>query len=68
MNSLVAQHPVLFQGLVLRAFDDSDAAAFACAAQESIATVGWWMSWCTAAFAEPDALAWFAQCRQDLAA
>lgn len=68
MNPAVKQHSVQFQGLLLRAFEESDAAAYVPAAQESIATVGQWMPWCTPAFSAADALAWFAQCRVDQAA
>ena len=60
--------PLFFQGLVLRAFCDDDAQEFAHAARESIHTVGRWMSWCTPAFAERNALNWFAQCQSSLAA
>jgi RimJ/RimL family protein N-acetyltransferase len=60
--------PLLSQGLVLRAFCDDDAQEFAHAARESIYTVGRWMSWCTPAFAERDALNWFEECRSSLAA
>jgi len=60
--------PLFFQGLVLRAFCDDDAQEFVHAARESIHTVGRWMSWCTPAFAERNALNWFAQCQSSLAA
>lgn len=68
MSVAIEQHSVPFQGLLLRAFESRDAADFVLAAQESVATVGTWMPWCTPQFAEADALAWFAQCRRDLAA
>ncbi|MCV2353702.1 GNAT family N-acetyltransferase [Paucibacter sp. B2R-40] len=54
-------------GLVLRAFEDSDAEGFAAAARESAASVGPWMSWCQPAFSEQDALHWFQLCRAGLA-
>ncbi|MDI9853789.1 GNAT family N-acetyltransferase [Comamonas sp. 17RB] len=60
--------PLFFQGLVLRAFCDDDAQELVHAARESIHTVGRWMSWCTPAFAERNALNWFAQCQSSLAA
>ena len=55
--------PLLFQGLVIRAFHDSDADEFAAAARESMNTVGRWMSWCTPSFCADDALRWFQHCR-----
>ncbi|MFO1338875.1 MAG: GNAT family protein [Burkholderiaceae bacterium] len=55
------------QGLLLRPFDDADAAAFVAAVRESVATVGRWMPWCHEAYAEQDALDWFALCRDELA-
>lgn len=58
---------ITFQGLVLREFHNEDAPAFARAAQESLSTVGRWMSWCTPSFSEQDALTWFQQCRLSLA-
>lgn len=60
--------PIFFQGLVLRAFHDSDADEFAKAARESVNTVGRWMPWCNASFSAQDALSWFQQSREDLAA
>lgn len=50
-------------GLLLRPFEDSDAPAFTAAAQESLQTVGRWMTWCHAGFNAETALAWFAMCR-----
>lgn len=55
-------------GLLLRPFNDDDAAAFAHAVRESAETVGRWMPWCHAAYSEQDALDWFAVCRQGLKA
>ena len=58
---------IQFQGLVFRAFEDSDAQEFAVAARESAQSVGRWMSWCHPAFSEQDALNWFQTCRAGLA-
>ncbi len=55
--------PVVFQGLLLREFHDTDARDFAEAARESVDTVGRWMPWCTASFSKQNALDWFAMCR-----
>lgn len=54
--------------MLLRPFDDGDAAAFAAAARESVATAGRWMPWCSETYGEQDALDWFAACRADAAA
>ena len=58
--------PIHFDGLLLRPFEDEDAASFTAAARESVASVGPWMPWCTSAFSEPDALSWFQACRDGL--
>ncbi|CCJ51099.1 GNAT family N-acetyltransferase [Bordetella parapertussis] len=58
--------PIVFEGLVFRAFRDADARSFADAARESTGTVGRWMPWCTPSFSEQDALAWFQLCRDSL--
>ncbi|OZI33977.1 GNAT family N-acetyltransferase [Bordetella genomosp. 10] len=55
--------PMTFEGLVFRGFRDSDATEYASAVRASVDTVGRWMSWCTPAFSERDALAWFKECR-----
>ena len=47
---------------VLRPFTTADAPAFAEAVRESTSTVGQWMGWAHGAYAEDDALAWFAIC------
>lgn len=60
--------PFLYEGLVFRAFDDSDAENFAAAARESVDSAGQWMSWCNPAFARQDALDWFQLCRVAVAA
>lgn len=62
------QAPLDLEDLVLRPFDDADAAPFVAAARESVATIGRWMSWCHADFSEQDALNWFAACRAGLIA
>lgn len=49
-------------GFLLRPFIASDAAAFAAAARESMATVGKWMTWAHAEYTENEALAWFGYC------
>jgi len=54
---------MVFDERVLRGFRPGDAADFACAARESVNTVGRWMPWRTASFSKADALAWFKQCR-----
>jgi RimJ/RimL family protein N-acetyltransferase len=57
-----------FAGLTLRPFADSDAGEFACAASESVDTVGRWMPWCSSDYSAPQALEWFADCRAKQAA
>ena len=47
---------------LLRPFVAADAPAFAQAIRESMASVGQWMSWAHAAYAEDEALSWFAWC------
>jgi len=49
-------------GFVLRPYLADDAAAFAAAVRESMATLGPWMPWAEAGFDEAQALAWFAAC------
>lgn len=49
-------------GFLLRPFVETDAAAFADAVRESVATVGKWMPWGRADYTESDALEWFTQC------
>jgi ribosomal-protein-serine acetyltransferase len=61
------QPPIQSGDLLLRAFEDSDAPAFAEAVRESVETVGLWMPWCHPAYTEHEALDWFAVCRADLA-
>ncbi len=61
-------HPIHVDGLVLRPFEDRDAADFSAAVRASVQSVGPWMPWCHAAFSEQDALSWFQTCRGGLAA
>ncbi len=44
--------PILFDGLLLRAYDDADLPVVLAAILESVETVGRWMPWCHTAFAE----------------
>jgi RimJ/RimL family protein N-acetyltransferase len=55
---------IISHGLLLRPFEGRDAPAFATAARESAESVGQWMPWCHADYADKDALEWFAVCRQ----
>jgi RimJ/RimL family protein N-acetyltransferase len=52
---------------ILRPFMDSDAPAMSAAVQESMGTVGRWMSWAKPDFSEYDAACWFASCNQSRA-
>jgi RimJ/RimL family protein N-acetyltransferase len=52
--------------LLLRPFEDSDAAAFAVAVRESVSSVGPWMPWCHAQYTDSDALDWFRVARETL--
>lgn len=54
---------IIFSGLVLRPFSDSDAEAFTAAVLESVETVGRWMPWCTSGYSARQALEWFSACR-----
>jgi RimJ/RimL family protein N-acetyltransferase len=47
---------------ILRPYIDADAPQMSAAVRESMQTVGRWMTWAKADFAEYDALCWFAQC------
>jgi ribosomal-protein-serine acetyltransferase len=49
---------------LLRPFAQDDAPSFVEAVRESDATVGRWMPWAHAGYAESDALSWFAHCEQ----
>lgn len=53
-------------GLCIRPFEARDVLAFVEAARESVGTVGAWMPWCRADYAEEDACAWFAVCADNL--
>ena len=60
--------PILFEGLLLRSYDDADLPAVLAAGRESVETVGRWMPWCHAAYAESEVRDWFENCRAGLAA
>jgi RimJ/RimL family protein N-acetyltransferase len=55
---------IISNGLLLRPFEGRDAPDFTMAARESAESVGRWMPWCHAGYADKDALEWFAVCRQ----
>jgi ribosomal-protein-serine acetyltransferase len=55
--------PIVANDICIRPFDEGDVAAFVDAARESVTTVGAWMPWCHANYAEAEARAWFDQCR-----
>lgn len=50
-------------GLLLRPFEDGDAAAFAAAVRESAEGMRRWMPWCSADYGTGQALEWFQACR-----
>lgn len=50
-------------GLLLRPFEDADAAAFAAAVRESAEGMRRWMPWCSADYSTGQALQWFQACR-----
>jgi RimJ/RimL family protein N-acetyltransferase len=50
-----------YDGLLLRPFEETDAAAFSLAVNESVASVAPWMHWCHSDYTEAEALAWFRQ-------
>ena len=52
--------------LCIRPFETRDLAVFVEAARESVATVGAWMPWCRANYANADACAWFSLCADNL--
>jgi ribosomal-protein-serine acetyltransferase len=54
--------PPSADSLYLRPFMESDAAVFAAAARESVATVGRWMPWCHSDYSESHAREWFVAC------
>lgn len=60
--------PIIFNGLLLRAYLDSDLPSVLAATRESMETVGRWMPWCHADYAEADVQGWFENCRSELAA
>lgn len=59
----MAASSIVFEGLLLRPFEDSDAEPFAEAVRESAQSVGRWMPWATPDYDTVQALAWFADCR-----
>ena len=59
-------HILVADGLRLRPFEERDAGSFVAAARESAQSVGRWMPWCHAAYADKDALDWFATCSEGL--
>lgn len=50
-------------GLLLRPFEDTDAAAFAAAVRESAEGMRRWMPWCSVDYSAEQALKWFQACR-----
>lgn len=50
------------EGIVVRPHGPSDVAPMCAAVQESIPTVGRWMSWCQAGYSIKDAEAWHVRC------
>ncbi|MDC8760197.1 GNAT family N-acetyltransferase [Janthinobacterium fluminis] len=59
--------PLSSRELCLRPYEEGDAAAFAAAVRESVATVGRWMPWCHDGYTLADALDWFAFCARERA-
>ncbi len=55
--------PIHADGLLLRPFEDADAAAFAAAVRESAEGMRRWMPWCSADYSTEQALQWFQACR-----
>ena len=51
--------PIHADGLLLRPFEDADAAVFAAAVRESAAGMRRWMPWCSADYSAEQALQWF---------
>ncbi|MEG2805795.1 GNAT family protein [Stenotrophomonas sp.] len=51
-------------GLLLRPFQDTDAAAFAAAVRESAEGMQRWMPWSSVDYREEQALQWFQACRE----
>lgn len=59
---------LLADGLLLRPFEDGDAAAFAAAVRESADGTRRWMPWCSTDYGVEQALQWFQACRSGRAA
>jgi RimJ/RimL family protein N-acetyltransferase len=59
---------LLADGLLLRPFEDADAAAFAAAVRESAAGMRRWMPWSSVDYSVEQALQWFQACREGWAA
>lgn len=59
---------LIADGLCIRPFRRQDAAPFAAAALESVATVGAWLPWCHAEYSLADAKQWVQACARNLAA
>ncbi len=57
---------LLGDGVLLRPFENTDAAEFARAVRESASGMSRWMPWCHAGYTEEEALAWFDLCRESL--
>lgn len=55
--------PIHADGLLLRPFEDAEAAVFAAAVRESAAGMRRWMPWCSADYSAEQALQWFQACR-----
>ncbi|WP_269791447.1 GNAT family N-acetyltransferase [Stenotrophomonas sp. Iso1] len=53
---------IVFEGLLLRPFEDSDAPVFAEAVRESVESVSRWMPWASHDYSAAQALEWFAAC------
>ncbi|WP_083917845.1 GNAT family N-acetyltransferase [Uliginosibacterium gangwonense] len=57
--------PLTTEKLTIRPFVAADAHEFTLAVLESVQTVGAWMSWCSPAFTQENALEWFATCDRE---
>jgi RimJ/RimL family protein N-acetyltransferase len=60
--------PLHADGLLLRPFEEADAAAFAAAVRESAVGMQRWMPWSSADYSADQALQWFQACRDGWAA
>lgn len=59
---------IVFEGLLLRPFQDSDATVFVEAVRESVESISRWMPWASHDYNAAQALEWFAACRAQRAA